>query len=137
MSKVYKYLLLSILGVLCGVSMSAQSESAHNSYSPYSVYGIGDLYTQGSAYNKSMGGVGIAMRNNQYINYLNPAAVTARDTLSFMADFNLSVQNKMFTQNGKKIRKQHLQHQRYSLYGAYLQQVGIHYGPYTIQRCGF
>ena len=102
MSKVYKYLLLSILGVLCGVSMSAQSESAHNSYSPYSVYGIGDLYTQGSAYNKSMGGVGIAMRNNQYINYLNPAAVTARDTLSFMADFNLSVQNKMFTQNGKK-----------------------------------
>ena len=102
MSKVYKYLLLSILGVLCGVSMNAQTESAHNSYSPYSVYGIGDLYTQGSAYNKSMGGVGIAMRNNQYINYLNPAAVTARDTLSFMADFNLSVQNKIFTQNGKK-----------------------------------
>ena len=95
--------MLSILGVLCGVSMNAQqTESAHNLYSPYSIYGIGDLYTQGSAYNKSMGGVGIAMRNNQYINYLNPAAVTARDTLSFMADFNLSVQNKIFTQNGKK-----------------------------------
>ena len=101
MSKVYKYFLLSILGVLCGVGMSAQTESAHNSYSPYSVYGIGDLYAQGSAYTKSMGGVGIAMRNNQYINYLNPAAVTARDTLSFMADFNLSVQNKFFSQGGK------------------------------------
>lgn len=60
------------------------------------------MYTQGSAYNKSMGGVGIAMRNNQYINYLNPAAVTARDTLAFMADINLSVQNKVFSQNGKR-----------------------------------
>ncbi|MBQ9185408.1 MAG: hypothetical protein IJ151_06010 [Bacteroidales bacterium] len=102
MSKVYKYLLFTALGVLCSVGAYAQTESAHNSYSPYSVFGIGDLYTQGSAYNKSMGGVGIAMRNNQYINYLNPAAVTARDTLAFMADINLSVQNKFYSQNGKK-----------------------------------
>ncbi|MDY6278210.1 MAG: hypothetical protein SPL35_07335 [Bacteroidales bacterium] len=102
MSKVCKYLLFTILGALSGVVLNAQTESAHNSYSPYSVYGIGDMYTQGSAYNKSMGGVGIAMRNNQYINYLNPAAVTARDTLAFMADINLSVQNKVFSQNGKR-----------------------------------
>ncbi len=95
-------MLFTILGALSGVVLNAQTESAHNSYSPYSVYGIGDMYTQGSAYNKSMGGVGIAMRNNQYINYLNPAAVTARDTLAFMADINLSVQNKVFSQNGKR-----------------------------------
>ena len=87
---------------MCAATTQAQTDGAHNLYSPYSVYGIGELYTQGSAYNKSMGGVGIAMRNNQYINYLNPAAVTARDTLSFMADINLSIQNKIFSQNGKR-----------------------------------
>ena len=102
MSKVYKYILPAVVAALFGVNLSAQTEGAHNSYSPYSIFGIGDLYTPGSAYNKSMGGVGIAMRNNQYINYLNPAAITARDTLAFMADINLSVQNKIFTQNGRK-----------------------------------
>lgn len=102
MSKIYKYLLTIVLSTVCGVVLNAQSESAHNMYSPYSIFGIGDLYQQGSTYNKSMGGVGIAMRNNQYINYLNPAAVTARDTLAFMADINLSLQTKIYEQAGLK-----------------------------------
>ena len=52
-----------------------------------------------------MGGVGIASRNKRYINYLNPAAVTARDTLSFMADFGLSQKNTAFAQDGIKSAK--------------------------------
>lgn len=100
MSRLYKYLLFTAISILFCHVAHGQTESAHNSYSPYSVFGVGDIYAQGSAYNKSMGGVGIAMRNNQYLNYLNPAAVTARDTLAFMADINLSVQNKIFSQSG-------------------------------------
>ena len=45
-----------------------------------------------------MGGTGIAARNRRVINYLNPAAVTARDSLSFMADFGLTESNKVFKQ---------------------------------------
>ena len=45
-----------------------------------------------------MGGVGIATRNRRYINYLNPAAVTARDSLAFMADMSVSQSNKFFSQ---------------------------------------
>ncbi len=81
------------------VAVNAQS-GAYSSYTPYSIFGIGELNNQGSAYNKSMGGVGIAGRNRRYLNYLNPAAVTARDTLSFMADMSLQQNNKIFTQNG-------------------------------------
>lgn len=102
MSKVCRRLFVTIFGALICVAASAQSESANNSYSPYSLFGIGDIYSQGTALNNGMGGVGIAMRNRQFINYLNPAAVTARDTLAFMADINLSSQNKMFSQGGKK-----------------------------------
>ena len=40
-------------------SVWAQS-GASSSYSPYSVFGVGDLYQEGTAYNKTMGGVGIA-----------------------------------------------------------------------------
>ena len=82
--------------VLCaGVNAGAQ---AFGSYTPYSFFGVGDLAPAGSAYNKTMGGVGIANRNNRFINLTNPASVTARDSLAFMADFSLYSDNKMFKQ---------------------------------------
>ncbi len=71
-------------------------------YTPYSIYGVGDLSHPGTAYNKSMGGVGVALRNNTVINVLNPAAVTARDSLAFMTDFSLYNDNKIFNQGGIK-----------------------------------
>jgi hypothetical protein len=77
--------------------VSAQ-DGTHGAYSPYSVYGIGDISKEGTAYNKSKGGTGIATRNRKFINYLNPAAITARDTLSFMADFGLVQNNTVFKQ---------------------------------------
>jgi hypothetical protein len=66
------------------------------------VYGIGDISKEGTAYNKSKGGTGIATRNRKFINYLNPAAVTARDSLSFMADFGLVQNNTVFKQGDLK-----------------------------------
>lgn len=73
-------------------------EGAFSAYTPYSIYGIGDLAQPGTAYNKSMGGIGVATRNPRYINILNPAAVTARDSLSFMADYSIALNNTYFRQ---------------------------------------
>jgi hypothetical protein len=89
------FLLTSLL--ILGVCVHAQ-EGAHGAYSPYSIYGIGDISAQGTAFNKGMGGTGIATRNKRFINYLNPAAVTARDSLSFMADFGLLQKNTIYRQ---------------------------------------
>lgn len=75
---------------------------AHSGFSPYSIYGLGDISRQGSAYNQSMGGVGIANRNHRFINVLNPAAVTARDSLAFMADFSIYGDNKIFSEAAAK-----------------------------------
>ena len=83
--------------LIMGVGVYAQ-DGTHGAYSPYSIYGIGDISKEGTAFNKSMGGVGLATRNRRFINYLNPAAVTARDTLSFMADFGLEQSNKIYRQ---------------------------------------
>ena len=85
--------------MLVGFVLRAQ-DGAYGGYSPYSVYGIGNLTVQGNAYTRGMGGIGVATRNNRYINVVNPAAITARDTLSFMADFGLENQNSLFRQNG-------------------------------------
>lgn len=97
MSKTGKRLVIISMLLLVGFALRAQ-DGAYGGYSPYSVYGIGNLSTQGNAYTKGMGGIGIATRNNRYINVVNPAAITARDTLSFMADFGMESQNTLFRQ---------------------------------------
>ena len=88
--------LLSVF-LIIGVCVYAQ-DGTYGAYSPYSIYGIGDISQEGSAFNKSMGGVGLATRNRRFINDMNPAAVTARDSLSFMADFGLEQNNKIYRQ---------------------------------------
>lgn len=83
--------------LLAALPLGAQN-GTYNGFSPYSVYGVGDLHTPGTAYNASMGGVGIATRNKRFVNMMNPASATARDSLSFMADFGLSGRASLFTQ---------------------------------------
>ncbi len=94
--KIEKLFILVIFLVI-GVFASAQ-DGTYGAYSPYSIYGIGDISKEGTAYNQSMGGTGIATRNRRFINYLNPAAVTARDSLAFMADFGLVQKNTLYRQ---------------------------------------
>lgn len=93
------YLILTFL-LIC-IFAGAQ-EGAYGAYSPYSIYGIGDISKEGTAFNKGMGSTGIATRNKRFINYLNPASVTARDSLSFMADFGLSQKNTVYRQGNLK-----------------------------------
>ena len=90
---IFSILVFSIVSICA----SAQG-GTYGAYSPYSIFGIGNISKEGTAFNKSMGGVGIASRNKRFINYVNPAAITARDTLSFMGDFGLVQSNTLFNQ---------------------------------------
>ena len=90
-------ILLIVAFALCVLPLSAQND-AFTSYSPYSMYGIGDVSKFGSAYNKSMGGVGIATRDKRNINILNPAAVTEREIQSVMFDFSITEGNRYYAQ---------------------------------------
>ena len=94
--RIFSSLLLAAV-LLCSVGLCANAQT-FGSYTPYSVYGVGDLASPGTAYNKSMGGVGIASRSHRFLNPLNPASVTARDSLAFMVDFSLYEDNKIFRQ---------------------------------------
>ena len=92
---------LAVLGLLHSVSVNAQEiEGSLGSYTPYSMFGLGELVTQGTAYHKGMGGIGIGVRNNKYINILNTASITQRDTLSFMMDFGVENKN-IYTADSK------------------------------------
>ena len=101
LNRMKKNIYIIVAMLLMSVCSYAQ-EGAHSSYSPYSIYGIGDVMTEGTAFNKGMGGVGVATRNKRFINYMNPASVTARDSLSFMADFGLEQKNTFYRQGDVK-----------------------------------
>ena len=59
--------------------------SSVNTYSPYSMYGLGELATPGNVAMRSMGGIGVAMYSQSMVNMLNPAAfgIVARQRFSF------------------------------------------------------
>lgn len=84
--------------LFCASSLAQDGE--YLSFTPYSVFGIGDVFgSNGSAYNAGMGGVGIAGRNRRYLNTVNPAAVSVRDSLALMIDFSMFNKNTVFSQN--------------------------------------
>lgn len=97
--------ILSALALLYFSFTAAADGGAPTAYTPYSIYGVGDLSNSCSAYNRTMAGAGVALRDNRYINLLNPAAVTARDSLSFMVDFSIFGSNKLYNQGDMKSAK--------------------------------
>ena len=72
-------LVIAMLTVTNGFSQADYS-------SPYSRFGIGDLLRTTHPAQMGMGGLSIAKRDARLINYQNPAAYTAYDSLSFVFD---------------------------------------------------
>ena len=103
MLKAYRNRLLAVLVlVFFCVFAKAQTDGTYSGFSPYSIYGVGNLHSPGTAWNRGMGGVGIAARSHRFINIMNPASVTARDTLYFMADFGLDGRLALFSEGDKR-----------------------------------
>lgn len=82
------------------VTLMATAQSGINS--PYSQYGLGVLAEQMSGFNRGMNGVGIGFREHNQVNYLNPAAYSAMDSLMFLFDVGVSGQITNFKEEGKK-----------------------------------
>ena len=64
-------------------------QSSVNTYSPYSMYGMGELATQGNAIQRAMGGIGVAMYSTNMTNMLNPAAYGFTPRQSFLFNFGI------------------------------------------------
>lgn len=92
----YKYLLTVLLlaATLCAPAQN------NGSNSPYSQFGLGSLNEQSQGFNKAMSGLGIGMRINNRVNMQNPASYSAIDSLSFIFDVGMTLQNANF-KNGK------------------------------------
>ena len=90
------------------LAMSAQSSTDTNqSYSgtnsPYSQYGLGELADQSGGFNRGMNGLGLAFREHNQVNQLNPASYSAIDSLSFIFDVGVSGQLTNFKEGSRKV----------------------------------
>lgn len=92
---------------LIPTASKAQSSSI-NTFSPYSMYGLGDLANIGTTDMRAMGGTGVAYRDtglNPYfhsVNLLNPASYSAVPQKSFIFSIGLQGENYYMKQGSKK-----------------------------------
>ena len=85
---------------LLACTIRAQNEIS----TPYSSYGIGLVSHASNGILDAMGGVSYAMQSPYYINFRNPAAYAAFDSLSFIADAAASVYFSHLAQDDKTQR---------------------------------
>ncbi|MEA1898864.1 MAG: hypothetical protein U9N53_14490, partial [Bacteroidota bacterium] len=83
--RTFFFLILILVPVKQGISQSSFN-------SPYSSFGLGDLTFTGFTRNQAMGGISMGIRNADYIDYSNPASYSARDSLSMLFEFGVSLQ---------------------------------------------
>ena len=74
-----------VMFVMCTQVLVAQ----HQTSSPYSMFGVGVVNQGGDVTSSAMGGVGIALPSQTRINTLNPASLSAIDSLTFLMDAQL------------------------------------------------
>ena len=94
----YKVLISACLVWMMAIEIAAQTSTN----SPYTRYGFGQLSDQSFGNSKAMGGLAIGLRNKYQINAANPASYSAVDSLTFLFDAGMSLQNTNFNENGTK-----------------------------------
>ena len=65
----------------------------NNTNSPYSRYGYGQMADQGASNSRAMGGIAYGLRDKTHTNFANPASYTAIDSLTFVFEAGMSLQN--------------------------------------------
>ncbi len=76
-----KYSLLAVLTFCYLIGFSQTS-----TFSPYSIFGLGDIEWNGTGKTRLIGGTGIALKSDGYLNVVNPASYSAIDSNTFILE---------------------------------------------------
>ena len=95
--KINKKISLFLLAMVIG----AGAAMAQIVTTPYSKMGYGMLSDNVSSIQRSMGGVGYAMKGGRIVNVMNPASYANVDSLTFLWDVGVDLTNLWSKENGK------------------------------------
>jgi hypothetical protein len=93
---------LSILISAVILAIPALVYSQEYSVNPYSIFGIGDINMTDGGRLAGMGGSGMSLRGKRVLNTLNPAAISALDSTTFIFDVAGSGKGSRFTSGATK-----------------------------------
>lgn len=93
-----KQILLLVFLVLSSLYISVNSQEM---YSPYSMLGLGDIETRDYSRTSGMAGIGIGIREYDYLNAVNPAGLTDLDSLRFIFDISANLKQSSFSRNSE------------------------------------
>ncbi|MGL5938620.1 MAG: hypothetical protein ACRCY5_07890 [Phocaeicola sp.] len=88
-----------VIGVFILLASTGLTWAQTSTNSPYTRYGFGQLSDQNFGQSKAMGGVAYGLRNGLQINASNPASYAAVDSLTFLFDTGVSLQNANFKEH--------------------------------------
>ena len=95
----YKVLISACLVWMMAIEIAAQTSTN----SPYTRYGFAQLSDQSFGNSQAMGGIAYGLRNGLQVNASNPASYSAVDSLTFIFDAGMSLQNANFKEGNVKI----------------------------------
>ena len=95
----YKVLISVCLVWMMAIEIAAQTSTN----SPYTRYGFGQLSDQSFGNSQAMGGISYGLRNGLQVNASNPASYSAVDSLTFIFDAGMSLQNANFKEGNVKV----------------------------------
>ncbi len=100
LNKKYYIWMVAAIVALLPMRLSAQTQlQTINTFSSYTMYGLGELQQQGTLSTRSMGGAGVAQRNGAYMNILNPAAYSMALSKAVLFNFGMEGSSNFATQN--------------------------------------
>ncbi len=91
--KAILYASLALSLAVTAMPAAAQFDNTLNLFSPYTLYGVGNLNTGGTAAAGTMAGVGAALRSATSFNAVNPASYSAAAAQTFIFSFGMQGQN--------------------------------------------
>lgn len=101
--------------------------------SPYSRYGVGLLNNSALGFNKGMAGTALGMYDGSRLNVQNPASYARIDSLSFLFDIGLSLQNANLSAEGVKVNARTAQFDHLAMGFRVKRNLGLSFGvrPYS------
>lgn len=129
--------ILAMFSILLGLSLFTQAFGQKFTGSPYSQFGIGEVAKQGTARNKAMGNTGIALRDKEYLNTLNPASYTTLDSTTFLFDVGVTAGVYNFKTNDKQERINRANFEYFSLGFSVTKRWAISAGIRQVTNIGY
>lgn len=134
MKRIVSLIAAAFIVIFAATTASAQDTGVN---SPFSRYGMGLLSNQAQGFNQGMAGLAYGMRDGREINFKNPASYSAIDSLAFLFDIGVTLQNGNFATDKAKTNARNTSFDYLSMGFRLHRGLGMSLGMMPISNIGY